>query len=437
MSRLPVARQHPLAVLVGATLCFTTMAIGTLAASAVVPKVPVDLSVTGTAPAGVSRTGTAVTTEALKNVGPVAAPGLLVITVDHAAESSITPHAGLTCGATVPNLTGTGFTQQCATDAPLPSGATLSVSLTIAPLADPHLISVPVRGTVSFPVVGYTDPVLANNRASKTVKILEVAELAAAVTGSGTVSRDGLTVADATISNLGGNPVYARLTIVIANGSEVVSTAGDGLCSGGRPNTAGTGFSRICTTSSPLASGSTLPVQLVLQPSSDPSAHAMTVTGSAAKASGNVTDPVSTDNRSALKVLITDSADLATTITGPASVTLGQVVSISGTIADNGPDAVSGKAVIRFVGGTITSTSSDSGLICVGAGAMSTCTVSPSIPTGTTLHFTFVVTVSSSSRVTSFTATSTASLLGGVTLTDPDASNDVATSTSSLAPGAI
>ncbi len=66
---------------------------------------------------------------------------------------------------------------------------------------------------------------LTNNRSDKTVKILDTADLAvavAAVAGSGSVSRDGLTVTDATISNLGGNPVYARLMILIANGSELL-----------------------------------------------------------------------------------------------------------------------------------------------------------------------------------------------------------------------
>ena len=435
MSDVTPARRRtaPLAVLVGATLCFTTLAIGTSAASAtvVVPKVQVDLGVIGSAPVGVSRTDTMVTTQALTNFGPVAAPAQLVITVGNATETSVLPDPGLTCGVTSPNLTGTGFTQRCATDSPLPSGATLSVSLTIAPLADPRLVSVPVRGTVSFPVVGYADPVLTNNQSAKTVKILDTADLAVVVSGSGTVSRDTYTVADAIISNQGGNPVYARLTIAIANGSEAVFTAESGLdCSVAHSNVAGTGFSRVCTTATPLAPGSSLAVQFYLVPSSNPSVHAMTVTGSAAKASGNVIDPVSTNNHSALKVLIADSADLTTTVAGPANVTLGQVVSISGTITNNGPDVVSGKAVIRLVGGTITSTSSDPGLSCVGTAAMSTCTVSPSIPSGTTLTFTFVVTVSSSSTVTALKATSTVSLLGGVTVTDPDGSNNVGTSTS-------
>jgi hypothetical protein len=160
----------------------------------------------------------------------------------------------------------------------------------LAPQADPHLTSIVVSNAVGLPLTmpaTYIDPVATNNRVTETVKIID----------SGT------------------DPVYARFTIAVRFASELAFTADAGLsCGAAVPNVSGTGFSRVCTTSEPLASGASLNVQLTLAPSTNPLVHAMTVTGTAAKMFGTVADLTPLNNRSLLKAAITDSADLATTL---------------------------------------------------------------------------------------------------------------------------
>ena len=79
-----------------------------------------------------------------------------------------------------------------------------------------------------------------------------------------------------------------------AYATETGFTADAGLsCTGPVPNAAGTGYTRVCTTTAPLASGASL-----ARPAHADAEHRrrrstrLTVTGIAAKASGNVTDPV-------------------------------------------------------------------------------------------------------------------------------------------------
>ncbi len=147
----PVRRRTaPLAVLVGATLCFTTDGhrhVGCVGHRGRTegPSRPGCDRLCTRGGLAYRHDGDDPGSDELRTRGRTAQ---LVITVGNATETSVTPDLGLTCGANSPSLTGTGFTQQCATDSLLPSGATLSVSLTIAPLVDPRLVSVPVRGTV-------------------------------------------------------------------------------------------------------------------------------------------------------------------------------------------------------------------------------------------------------------------------------------------------
>ena len=355
----------------------------------------------------------------------------MAITVTNAIETAIAPDAGLTCLA--PVLVGNGFTQVCTSDAPLASGATLNASLTLAPQADPLLTSIAVSNAVSLPVTmptTYSDPVTTNNKISHTVKVIDTADLSASFSGASSVGRTGTYVADGTMTNNGTDPVYAKFTIAVGYASEAGFTADVGLtCTGPIASAAGTGFSRVCTSTVPLASGASLHVQLQLAPSADPKKYGLTVSGTSAKATGNVTDPNTLNNKSVLKVAITDSADLVTLISAPSTVSRAGTVTITGTITNNGPDTVSGKTIVSLVGGTISSVTSDAGLSCVGIGAKTTCTITTPVPVGTTLNFSIVVVPSIKTTVTSLTATSTASVLGGVTVSDPNLTNNVDTAT--------
>jgi len=390
----------------------------------VTPKVAADLAASNTVPVSLTAV------ESITNNGPDSALGVLTITVATANETGISTDPGLTCAAPVADLAGTGFTQVCTTNAPLAPAATLTTTLTLTPKTDPHLTSIRVTDVVSFPVtmpVSNIDSVSTNNKVVKTLKVIDTTDLSSTLTGATSVGRTGTYVATATLSNLSGDPVYAKFTISVNDASEVSFTAAAGLsCAAPVPNGAGTGYSRLCTTTAPLASGASLSAQLTLAPTSSVSIHAMTISASAAKLSGNVVDPVTTNNKSSLKPAITDSVDLATGITAASgSVLRANTISMSGHITNNGPDAGSGKDTITVVGGTIQSVSSDAGLSCVGTGAKTTCTISATVPAGTTLNFTIVVLPSTKLTVTSLSATSTTSVLGGATVTDPNSGNNV------------
>jgi hypothetical protein len=399
---------------------------------AVTPRIIADLLSLNTAALTTPRAGIFSVVEGVTNNGPSASLAILTISVTNATETSIVPDAGLTCSA--PVVVGLGLKQVCSTDAPLAPGATLNVGLTLAPQADPLLTSIAISNAVSLPVTSptiYSDPVTNNNKISHTVKIFDTADLSASFTGGSSVGRTGTYVADGTITNNGTDPVYAKFTIAVGYASEAGFTADVGLtCTGPIANVAGTGFSRVCTTTAPLASGASLHVQLQLAPSADPKKYGLTVSGTAARAKGNVTDPNTLNNKSALKVAITDSVDLSTTLTAPsASVVRASTITLDGTITNNGPDTATGKTIVSIVGGTIQSVTSDGGLSCVGIGTKTTCTITSAVPSGTTLNFHIVVLPSTKLTVTSLTATSTASVLGGVTVTDPISGNNVASVT--------
>jgi hypothetical protein len=399
--------------------------------AATTPKVFADLTASNAAALTTPRSGVLNVTESVTNNGPEAAPGKMLFTVGNATESAITPDAGVTCGPTVPNLLGTGFTQLCTTDAPLASGATLNVGLALAPQANLHLTSITVRNAVSLPLTtpaSYSDPVVANNSASKTIKVIDNFDLQVASAGGVTIGRTGTYVSDATLTNTGTDAVFAKFTVTVTNAAEAAFLPDAAFtCAAAKPNAAGTGFSRVCTTTAPLAPATPLLVHLELTPNTSPLVHGLTVTFAGAKLFGNTVDPTPLDNKSLLKVAIADSADLATTLSAPSSVSRAGTVTITGTITNNGPDAVTGKAIVKIVGGTITSGTADVGLNCVGVGATRTCTITTAIAAGTTLNFSIVVTPSAKTTVTSITATSTASVLGGVTVSDPSSGNNVAT----------
>jgi hypothetical protein len=404
--------------------------------TAAIPKIFADLAASNSATAMTLRSGAPLTVvEGVTNHGPQAATAKLLITVANASEAGMTPDAGLSCAAPVPNVAGTGFTQACTTSAPLASGATLSATLSLHPLPLPPVTSlITVSAAVSLPVTvpaTYSDPVSSNNKVTHVVKVVDRADLSASFTGGPSVGRTGNAVVTGTITNLGLDPVFAKFTIIVAKAAELSVAPDSGLtCGAPVANAAGTGFSQACTTSAPLAPGGSLHVQLTLAPSANPAVHGLTVTGAVVGVGGTIADAVAANNKSVLPVAIIDSANLAATL-GPAAPTVARTgtVTLTGTISNTGPDTVSGRVTIAVVDGTILSATADPGLSCTGTGATRTCTLTTPLPPGTTLTFSVVVVPSQVASVVSLTATSTVTVLGGVTVSDPDASNDVASTT--------
>jgi hypothetical protein len=435
MNQPRTARRGRLAtaLLVGAAMIGGTLAASASTASALLPpKTQNDVAATNTAPATATRVGAFGILERITDNGPVAAPGKMVITVSNATETGITTDAGLACDAPVLNPTTHGFSQECSTDvdAPLAALETRSASIELTPQADPHLTTIAVSNTASMPTT-YADTLSTNNRVSRTVKVLDAFDLAASSSGLSTVGRAGTYGADGSITNAGADPVYARFTVVVANATEALFTPDPGFaCLDNKPNLAGTGFTRACTTTSPLTSGSSLPLHLEVTPNSNYKIHGLTVSFTAAKMFGTITDPTPLGNRSTLKVAITDSADLDTSLStaavpGANGRFQGTSFSIDGTIRNLGPDGVAGKVIIKVTGGSILSITPDAGLTCTGTGATRTCTFLPTTPLGTTLHFTIVLTNPLPTNH-DLTTTATASVLGGVTVTDPQLGNNVA-----------
>jgi len=285
--------------------------------AAVIPRIITDLVAGNSAPVSAYRSGTGsgvtagspfTVTESVTNNGTQAAPAKMVITVTNATESSISTDPGLVCDPLTP--VGAGFTQTCNV-ALLAPGATLSAQVSLNPQPLPPVLSlIAVKNVVSLPVTvpsTYLDPVKTNNTVAKKVKVYDRDDLVATFSGAPSVLRSGQYVASGSITNNGPDPVFGKFTITVANALEASGgfTADAGLsCAAPVVNGAGTGFSRVCTTVAPLASGGSLSVQLTLVPNPTLTVHTFTVTAAAASVGGYVVDANPLNNKQVLRVAI-------------------------------------------------------------------------------------------------------------------------------------
>ena len=132
-------------------------------------------------------------------------------------------------------------------------------------------------------------------------------------------------------------------------------------------------------------------------------------------------------------------ADLAVSVTGPATVTAGQNASYTVTLNNNGPNAASGVVLSDLLpsGSTLVSMTQISGsdVFSLGqSGATITETASAAIASGSSDSFTLVVTASAS-LVTGSSFSDTASVSSGSASSDPNSANNSATATASIVGG--
>jgi hypothetical protein len=425
----PLHRKRATAALVAGLVVAGGAIVGMSPASAVMaPRTPVDLAASTSAPPATGRFVPVPVTVGVSNLSATASDQVRVlIAVTGGFENGDIPTGeDFTCAA--PTNSATGFTQECVTD-PVAAGASRSIGLSVSATTDQHVGTMSISTTTTHvESTLYVDPVGTNNRMSKSVTIQDSADLAASLTGASSVSRDATYDADGALQNNGPDPVYAKLTLTVTSALEAGFTFSPGLsCTAAKVNLAGTGFSRVCTTTSALPSGASLPVHLTVTPTGNLKIHGLGIVGAAAKVSGAVTDVTTANNRAVVKPVITDSADLSTTLSGDPLVMRGSTTTLTGTMTNSGPDPVYGKTVVKVAGGVISSITADAPLNCVGTGATRTCTLTAPIAPGTTLHFSVVATPSQTPSVTLMNVTSTVSVLGGIAVSDPDLSDNVAT----------
>jgi hypothetical protein len=298
------------ALLSGVVLVGGLLAASSTASAVLPPKTPVDLSVSNTASLlNVGRAGVVHQTVSVSNLSASAAPAELLITVVAGTESNLSVASGLVCDAPVP--TTTGYTRACHA-ASLAAGGSRSVTFDLTPYSDPLLHSLSVAAVVSvdksMPLL-WVDPNLANNKMKTVTKILDVVDLEATVSGDVAVYRLANESITAGITNHGPDPIYAKFRVTVMNGLDAGFgfTADAGLtCGTPVVNSYGTGFYRACTTDSPLASGATLQVSMLLTPTPDGRYHTMNVTGAATKTGATITDSNLTNNKLVFPVAITD-----------------------------------------------------------------------------------------------------------------------------------
>ena len=409
-----------------------TFAGGSTVASALsaasTPKVTADLVATGALPNSTSRAQGDNVTMAVTNNGPDAVIGIMTLTFTGTTEHLMTEDSGIVCEAAVPNAAATAYTRICTTTDVLASGASKHVYFELD-AKSPMISSIAATNVVSFPKTSpaAVDPDKTNNKVSSTEIITDSFDLAAATTGLTTVARLATLANSGTVTNNGTDPVVVKLVGVVTSAGVAVG-AHTGLTCNFVANAAATGGTETCISDAPLASGNSLSTDLVLTPSQAITVHGLSVSWTASKLYANTIDPTPVDNKAKLTATITDSADLAATLTGSSSVSRGATVTLTGTIVNNGPNAITGKTVIKVTGGTITSITPDAGLACTGSGATRTCTFTTPLGSGASIGFSMVVT-QVGAATTAVTATSTVSVLGGAAVTDPDVNNNVATKT--------
>jgi hypothetical protein len=295
-------RGKTAAVLIaGATLLGGTLTALAAPASAATAKSPVDLSAVTTGAKTVDRVGTlhATVTVASAPTSSVAARAAVTFTVPHSGSVAASA-AGLTCDAPVAAPSVNGFTQACTTDSALAPGGSLAVGVDVTPVADPSIRSLSVNAAVALldaDKTTMTDPVSTNNHAKTLlVKIIDHADISTSVVADGPIDRTAIELGTATLTNDGTDPVFAKLTLVVGNGTENGFSSPPGLsCAASLPNSLNTGFRRVCTTIDPLASGASLTVSFAIDPSA--TAKTLNITSNVAKVGATVVDADLTNNK--------------------------------------------------------------------------------------------------------------------------------------------
>ncbi|MGH2595871.1 MAG: DUF7507 domain-containing protein [Actinomycetota bacterium] len=294
------------------------------------------------------------------------------------------------------------------------------------------VITVSVTANLAAPGGTYTDtatvsaatadPTPANNSASQDTTITASADLAVTKTdGVASVVAGTSTTYTITLTNNGPSAVAAGIVVSDPIPAGTVGSESEANC----VIAAGT---FTCTTTAVLISGTSVVYQLTL---AVPSGYApATVANTATITSSPSSDPNATNDSATDTDTVTGSADLSITKTdGVASVTAGTSTTYTITVTNNGPSNEPSGVVIAdpIPAGTIGSESEPD---CVIAAGTFTCTTTAPIASGGSLVYQLTLAVAASFAPANLSNTAS---ITGAPATDPNAANDTATDTDSVA----
>ncbi|GAB3637576.1 hypothetical protein GCM10027422_31660 [Hymenobacter arcticus] len=269
-----------------------------------------------------------------------------------------------------------------------------------------------------------TDPIAADNVASVGVTLLQSTDLATTITGPASALVGQPVTYTATFVNNG--PMTATNVTGIAQlpagltASTVVITDATGTVVTGASYSTTTGLVTFPTQATVLNGASQVYNITFVAP-----AQTLVVRSSVSSSSA---DAVLTNNNASTTTTMTASADLATTVAGPATAVVGSPVTYSVTTTNNGPSTATNTVTTLQLAQNLTTVSVPNGSYNPTSGLVTFNTLASQAPgTTTTNYVTFVM-----PSATGGQTTGVASATSGVT--DPTPGNNTASVATSVAP---
>lgn len=363
-----------------------------------------DLSVTKTASTWVAGTSTNTWTVTVRNTGPDPAVGVVLHDVMGPLPTGVTfvsiAGTGATCVA-APGSTATSPAQDCTLNAPLASGASVSLTVTTSVASD--VASGTTASNTATVTAATYDADASNDSATSTATVTTVADLELVKTGPSSVDAGALATWVITVTNRG--PSVSRATVEAPIGATDTLPAGvtvTDVTPTGASCTAPSGGTLTCSRTSDLALGASFSVQVTgrvaatLRPADGPLVNQAEVTPVTGQGADTYDDEDSTSTT------VTHAEDLTITKTIVGDLVAGSTGTYSITVRNAGPSVARGVVVtddlptgLTFAGGvasdddwtctgTTTVTCALDGVLGVGAAASSTFTFDVTIASGRT-----------------------------------------------------
>jgi uncharacterized repeat protein (TIGR01451 family) len=266
-----------------------------------------------------------------------------------------------------------------------------------------------------------SDPMPANNVAATLVTVLPTADLATTVVGPATPVAGQLATYQATFSNLGASAatgVQATAQLPIGLSGVVVQDGAGTTLSGAYDALSGLVTFPMSSAAAGEAQAFTMLLTVPVQ--------GFTVRSAVGAATP---DPVAGNNRSNLTVTPTLAADLAVVVSGPATAVIGNAVTYSVNLTNNGPGAAALVTPRLQLPTGLTILSNSTGATYVSGSGLVSFTQVASLPVGATLtnYITFVMSNPAGGQLTGTASTAT-------TTTDPVVANNTYGITTSVMP---
>ena len=371
-----------------------------------------DLALTKTDSVATVVAGTSTTyTITATNSGPSQIPAGVVL-------SDPIP-AGTIASESEPNCSIAAGTFTCTTSTPMAVGAIVSYQLTLAVAPDyapPTLVN--TASVTSSPAVD-TNP--ANDTATDSDLVTTSADLAVTKTdGVGTVTAGTSTTYTITITNNGPSTVPAGVVL-----SDPIPAGTNGSESEADCAIAAATFT--CTTSAPIAPGSSRTYQLTL--AVPPASLIVTIVNTVSITSAPVADPDASNDSATDTDAVDRSGDLSITKTdGVASVITGTSTTYTITLTNLGPSTEPAGVVIDDPIPAAT-TPSESAADCDIVAGTFTCTTSAALAPGASVSYQLTLAIPADSVLASLVNTATITTFP---ITDPNAANNAATDTDTV-----